>query len=95
MRVVCSSSRPSAEPAPARADSPREPHLANQELSSRQTVVFDDNRTVVDLYGPDDCNLRLVESELGAGTRSKLLFIFTNTPEEDAVFERDRDRQTG
>jgi phosphate starvation-inducible PhoH-like protein len=69
--VVCSSSRPSAEPAPARADSPREPHLANQEPSSRQTLVFDDNRTAVDLYGPDDCNLRLIESELGVDVHSR------------------------
>ncbi|MGM0574103.1 MAG: hypothetical protein ACQEXJ_00015 [Myxococcota bacterium] len=37
----------------------------------------------------------LVESKLGADTRRKLLVVFTNTPDEDVVFERDREHHVG
>ena len=65
------SSRPSAESAPGCADEPREPPLANQQVSSRQTLVFDDNRTAADLYGPDESNLRLIEAEFGVDLHSR------------------------
>jgi phosphate starvation-inducible PhoH-like protein len=64
-RAESFSSRPSAESSLACADEQREPPLANQQVSSTQTLVFDDNRTAVDLYGPDESNLRLIEAALG------------------------------
>ncbi len=49
----------------------RELHLAAQQASTRQTLVFEDNHTAAELYGQDDHTLRLIERELGVAVHAR------------------------
>ncbi len=49
----------------------RESPLAEQQASTRQTLIFDDNHTAAELYGQGERTLRVLEQELGIHARAR------------------------
>ena len=49
----------------------RESPLAEQQASTRQTLIFDDNHTAAELYGQGERTLRVLEQELGIDARAR------------------------
>jgi phosphate starvation-inducible PhoH-like protein len=49
----------------------RESNLAEQAASTRQTLVFDDNRMAAELYGDGERTLRILERELGVDAHAR------------------------
>ena len=47
------------------------PHLAENESTTRQTLIFDDNQIAASLYGEGDRTLRILEQELGVDARAR------------------------
>ena len=62
--------------------------MGAQEATTRQTLVLDDNRTAVLLYGAREDNLRILESELGIGARARGNEVRLSGAETEVVLAR-------
>jgi phosphate starvation-inducible PhoH-like protein len=56
---------------PARPHHHRELPLADPQNRCRQSLVFDDNQSVADLYGESDSTLRILERDLGVNVHAR------------------------